>query len=57
MPTDPNEGGKCMPGYYCPGGSEAPQNCTEGYYCATEKLATPTGLCNQGMQSVGVHIL
>lgn len=48
MPSSPSEGGKCYPGTYCPGGSEAPINCTEGMYCATERLALPTAFCNQG---------
>ena len=48
MPSDPMEGGRCQPGYYCPGGSDAPINCTGGYYCATPGLAAPTGECNQG---------
>ena len=48
MPTNPAEGGKCYPGTFCPGGSDAPTNCTEGYYCATERLATPIANCTQG---------
>ena len=48
MPTNAGEGGDCQPGYYCPGGSPAPINCTEGYYCATTRLASPTAQCNQG---------
>ena len=48
MPTNPTEGGKCYPGTFCPGQSEAPSNCTEGHYCATERLAAPTAVCNQG---------
>ena len=48
MPANPLEGGKCQPGYYCPGGSDAPVNCTGGYYCAIPGLAAPTAECNQG---------
>ena len=53
MPTNPVEGGKCLPGTFCPGRSEAPTNCTEGYYCATERLGSPTDQCNQGYYCTG----
>jgi len=48
MPSNTDEGGECTAGTFCPGGSSTPTNCTEGYYCATDGLATPTGQCNQG---------
>ena len=54
MPSDPLEGGRCQPGYYCPGGSDAPINCTGGYYCATPGLAAPTGECNQGESFIAI---
>ena len=48
MPSNPAEGGRCQPGTFCPGGSDAPTNCTEGMYCATAGLASPTANCTQG---------
>lgn len=44
MPTNPVEGGKCLPGTYCPGASVPPTPCDPGMYCPTKRLAIPTGL-------------
>ena len=41
-------GGECQPGYFCPEGSSAMQECTPGSYCQTAGLAVPTDLCNAG---------
>ena len=48
MPSDPAEGGPCLSGTYCPGGSDAPTNCTAGYYCGTDRLPAVSGQCIQG---------
>ena len=48
MPTDPSQGGKCQPGAFCPGRTDAPISCPGGFYCATDGLAAPTAECNQG---------
>ncbi|XP_070551430.1 uncharacterized protein [Ptychodera flava] len=41
-------GGLCPPGHYCPVGSDAPESCIPGMYCATPGLAYPTGYCYAG---------
>lgn len=51
-PGDSN-GGKCLPGYYCPQGSAMALECDGGSYCATTALAAPTGLCNAGYYCIG----
>ncbi|XP_033646870.1 uncharacterized protein LOC117306372 isoform X1 [Asterias rubens] len=45
---DMSTGGLCGPGYYCPIGSPAAQNCRGGMYCETPGLEEPTGNCSAG---------
>ena len=43
------QGGKiCVPGTYCPEGSDAPTPCDPGYYCLTDGLEAPTNSCRSG---------
>ena len=46
-------GGECQPGYSCPEGSDSPQACIEGHYCATPGLSNYTGPCNPGYYCKG----
>lgn len=48
MPTNPDEGGECPAGTFCPGGSYVPTPCTPGNYCHIAGLHAPSGLCTQG---------
>ena len=41
-------GGKCMPGFYCPGGSSAPKKCDLGKFCSISELEGPNGNCSAG---------
>ncbi|RUS80256.1 hypothetical protein EGW08_011985, partial [Elysia chlorotica] len=41
-------GDQCSPGYYCPEGSSQPIECDPGQYCATARLNTTSGDCQQG---------
>ncbi|KAL8434920.1 hypothetical protein ACSSS7_002807 [Eimeria intestinalis] len=41
-------GGICEPGTYCPSGSEAPQQCPAGKYCAGYALSETSGDCDIG---------
>lgn len=41
-------GGKCMPGFYCPGGSSEPISCDLGYYCDNPGLPSPQAKCSAG---------
>ena len=54
MPTDPNEGGKCLKGEYCPVGSPAAIDCPGGMYCASERLESPTDNCTQGGSKIAI---
>ncbi|XP_072282810.1 uncharacterized protein [Pyxicephalus adspersus] len=41
-------GGKCLPGFYCPGGTAEPISCAPGLYCEEAGLAVPSGECAAG---------
>lgn len=41
-------GGECQPGEYCPLGSPAVIQCTEGYFCNQSGLAAPMAECDPG---------
>jgi len=60
MPTSASQGGFCDAGEYCPGGSSAPLPCDGGYFCVRQRLALPTGPCQQGTvctSADNIHLL
>ncbi|XP_070552128.1 fibrillin-2-like [Ptychodera flava] len=57
QPVDPEQGGQCMAGEYCPAGSSLPLDCTPGMYCGSNQLSEPTDNCSAGYYCISTAVV